>query len=125
MAGDDFLASYAAALRRHLDEGGEASLAVGHDLGRRALQERLSVVELVEGHFRLIEETPAASHPIALQFLLRTLATFDGTKRYEQQRARADDLEDRDAFRTALVNSLQEGFFVVNHAGTILSLIHI
>jgi PAS domain S-box-containing protein len=128
MAGDDFRDSYAAALRRYLDEGGEASLATGHDLGRRALQERLSMMEIVEGHFRLVEEAPATSHTPALQFLLQTLATFDiatrgfldGTKRYEQQRARADDLEDRDAFRTALVNSLQEGFFVVDRAGTII-----
>ena len=66
--------------------------------------------------------------PRRLQFLLQTLATFDiatrgfldGTKRYEQQRARADDLEDRGAFRTALVNALQEGFFVVDRDGTII-----
>ncbi|MCW2514536.1 MAG: hypothetical protein JWR11_3578 [Mycobacterium sp.] len=128
MAGDDFGDSYAAALRRYVDEGGEASLAAGHDLGRRALQERLSMLEIVEKHFRLVEGTPGASHPTALQFLLQTLATFDiatrgfldGTKRYEQQRARADDLADRDAFRAALVNSLQEGFFVVDRAGTII-----
>jgi PAS domain S-box-containing protein len=63
-----------------------------------------------------------------LPFLLQTLATFDiatrgfldGAKRYEQQRARADDLEDRDAFRTALVNSLQEGFYVIDRDGTII-----
>jgi hypothetical protein len=29
---------------------------------------------------------------------------LDGTKRYEEQRARADDLADRDAFRNAVVN---------------------
>ena len=64
----------------------------------------------------------------ALQFLLQTLATLDvatrgfldGTKRYEQQRARADDLADRDEFRTALVNSLQEGFFVADRGGAII-----
>ena len=128
MAGDDFGDRYAAALRRYLDEGGEASLAAGHELGRRALQDGLSMMEIVEGHFRLVEENAEASHATALQFLLQTLATFDiatrgfldGAKRYEQQRARADDLQDRDAFRTALVNSLQEGFFVVDHAGTIV-----
>lgn len=128
MTGEDFVDSYAAALRRYLEDGAEASLAAGHDLGRRALQDRQSMMELVEGHFRLVEETPAASHTAALQFLLQTLATFDiatrgfldGAKRYEQQRARADDLEDRDAFRTALVNSLQEGFFVVDCEGSIV-----
>jgi PAS domain S-box-containing protein len=128
MAADDFHDSYAAALRRYLDEGDEASLAVGHDLGRRALQDRLSMMQIVEGHFRLVEATPGTSHTATLQFLLQTLATFDiatrgfldGNKRYEQQRARADDLEDRDAFRTALVNALQEGFFVVDREGTII-----
>lgn len=128
MAADDFHDSYAAALRLFLDEGGEASLAAGHDLGRRALQDQLSMMEIVEGHFGLVEAAPGATHTTALQFLLQTLATFDiatrgfldGTKRYEQQRARADDLEDRGAFRTALVNALQEGFFVVDRDGTII-----
>jgi PAS domain S-box-containing protein len=127
-AADDFGDGYAEALRRYLDEGGEASLAAGHELGRKALKDRLSMMEIVEGHFRLVEETPGASQSAALPFLLQTLATFDiatygfldGAKRYELQRARADHLEDRDAFRTALVNSLQEGFFVVDRAGTII-----
>jgi PAS domain S-box-containing protein len=85
-------------------------------------------MEIVEGHFRLVEERPAASRTAALQFLLQALAAFDiatrgyldAAKRYEQQRARADHFEDRDAFRTALVNSLQEGFFVVDRSGTII-----
>jgi PAS domain S-box-containing protein len=132
MPDGDFGECYAAALRNYLSDGGEANLAIGHDLGRRALRERLSMMEIVEGHFRVVEETAADSgsgvHATALQFLLQALATFDiatrgfldGTKRYQQQRARADDLEDRDAFRSALVNSLQEGFFVVDHEGTVV-----
>jgi PAS domain-containing protein len=132
MPDGDFGECYAAALRHYLSDG-EASLAIGHDLGRRALRERLSMMEIVEGHFRVVEEAAADSgsevaHATALQFLLQALATFDiatrgfldGTKRYQQQRARADDLEDRDAFRSALVNSLQEGFFVVDHEGTVV-----
>ncbi len=128
MVADDFLAAYSAALRRHLDKGGEASLAAGHDLGRRASQDRVSTAAIVESHFQLLEETPASSAMTALPFLLRTLAALDAAtrgfidraKRYEQQRARADELEDRTAFRTALVNSLQEGFFVVDRAGTVI-----
>jgi PAS domain S-box-containing protein len=127
MPDEDFAEHYAVALRQYLSDGDEASLATGHELGRRALRERLSVMQIVEGHFGVVEEA-AASHAVALQFLLQTLATFDvatsgfldGTKRYQQQRARADDLEDRDAFRSALVNSLQEGFFVVDHEGTVV-----
>jgi PAS domain S-box-containing protein len=126
MQGGDFFQSYGQALRRYLSDGEEASLAVGHELGRRALKEKVSLLEIIEEHSRVVEQQPA-SPVAALPFLLQTLATFDvatggfldGAKRYAQQRARADDLADRDAFRTALVNSLQEGFFVVERDGTI------
>lgn len=132
MPDDDFGASYDAALRRHLSDGGEASLEAGSELGRRALQERLTVAEIVERHFRVIEKSVAEenlleedatrSRAAALKFLLRALAAFDTATRghHQQQRARAEDLEDRDAFRSALVNSLQEGFFVVDREGAVV-----
>lgn len=127
MAGDDFGQRYAAALRRHLDAGSEASLSEAHELGRQALVDRVGVADIVECHVQLTDELAASSRPAALRFLRRALAAtdaaargyLDGAERYEQQRARADDLEHRDAFRTALVNSLQEGFFVVDRKGTI------
>ncbi len=91
------------------------------------------MLDIIENHSRLVVEieqgTP--SDPDApLQFLLQTLAALDvatrgfldGTRRYEQQRARADDLADRDEFRDALVNSLQEGFFVADHTGAIVEI---
>lgn len=126
MQGGDFFQSYGRALLRYLSDGEEASLAVGHELGRRALKEKVSLLEIIEEHSRVVEQQPA-SPAAALPFLLQTLATFDvatggyldGAERYAQQRARADDLADRDAFRTALVNSLQEGFFVVERDGTV------
>jgi PAS domain S-box-containing protein len=128
-----FQERYASALRTHLQVRDEASLAVGHELGRLALQNQLSMLEIVEGHFGLLEVVPVTSpadHSAALQFLLQTLATFDvatrgffdGTRRYELQRARAEDFADRDAFRTALVNSLQEGFFVADERGTVIEI---
>jgi PAS domain S-box-containing protein len=46
----------------------------------------------------------------------------DVYQRYEQERARADDLADRDQFRSALVNSLQDGFFVADHNGTVVEM---
>ncbi|MEO3759603.1 SpoIIE family protein phosphatase [Mycobacterium sp. B14F4] len=46
----------------------------------------------------------------------------DVYKRYEQERARADGLADRDQFRSALVNSLQDGFFVADHDGTVVEM---
>jgi PAS domain S-box-containing protein len=128
---DDFHVGYAAALRTYLEAGGEEDLAVGHELGRRALQEDVSMLEIVENHFHLVDDL--AQHPgfdraAALAFLLQTLAPLDiatrgflaGTKRYEEQRARAEDLADRDEFRNAVVNSLQEGFFVSDRSGAVV-----
>jgi PAS domain S-box-containing protein len=129
---DGFHDRYAHALHTYLSVRDEASLAIGHELGRLALQNQLSMLELIEGHFRLMEDVPPShgDHSAALQFLLQTLATFDvatrgffdGTRRYEVQRARAEDLADRDAFRTALVNSLQEGFFVADDQGAVIEI---
>ena len=91
------------------------------------------MLDIIENHSRLVEQieqgTPGDT-AAALQFLLQTLAALDvatrgfldGTRRYEQQRARADDLADRDEFRNALVNSLQEGFFVADHTGAIVEI---
>jgi PAS domain S-box-containing protein len=125
----DFHAQYAVALRAYLTAQGEDTLAVGHDLGRRALQEQISILEIIENHSRLVDGAGVDTAD-ALQFLLQTLATLDvvtrgfidGTRRYEQQRARAEDLADRDEFRTALVNSLQEGFFVTDRTGAVIEI---
>lgn len=139
-----FLDAYADALRRHLADPEGDGLAVGHELGRRALVEGISLLDLTEHHFRVAKQVQAeagetagpqdAGHtenPLAenaLEFLLQTLITLDvatrgyldGTRRYEQQRSRADDLAGRDEFRTALVESLQDGFFVADARGTII-----
>jgi PAS domain S-box-containing protein len=128
---DDFHARYAAALQSYLAAGEEASLAVGNDLGRQALQGRISMLEIVENHVRRVSDlanTTPVDRLAALEFLLQTLAPLDvatrgfleGTRRYEQERARAEGLADRDAFRTALVNSLQEGFFVADRDGAVV-----
>jgi PAS domain S-box-containing protein len=129
----DFQRQYAAALHAYLSARDEDSLAIGHELGRRALQEQVSMLDIIENHFRLLEQTPANAAPdgsAALEFLLQTLAALDvatrgfvdGTKRYKEQRARADDLAHRDEFRSALVNSLQEGFFVAEPGGAVVEI---
>jgi PAS domain S-box-containing protein len=129
----DFHAQYAGALHSYLDARDEDTLAVGHELGRRALQEDISVLEIVEHHFRLVQElaeNSSVDRPTALEFLLQTLAPLDvatrgfldGTRRFAQERARAEGLADRDKFRTALVNSLQEGFFVADHEGSVIEI---
>ncbi|MDT5280003.1 MAG: hypothetical protein QOJ20_1198 [Mycobacterium sp.] len=127
----DFHVQYAAALRAHLEAQDEDTLAVGHELGRRAVQEQISILEIVENHSRLVDAPDSGIDAmVGLQFLLQTLAALDvvtrgfldGTKRYEQQRARAEDLADRDEFHTALVNSLQEGFFVADRTGAVIEI---
>ena len=91
------------------------------------------MLDIVEHHVRLIlelSEDVRVDAPVALEFLLQTLAPLDiatrgfvdGTRRYAEQRARAEDLADRDKFRTALVNSLQEGFFVADHDGAVVDM---
>ncbi len=179
-AAGDFRNAYADALREHLAVRTETTLAVGHDLGRRALAEQISILDIIETHARIVgaelvepdrdrstvpaggaltdrsdpstqtrERRERASGALtersdpsaqtrerrerasgALEFLLQTLATLDiatrgfldGTRRYEQQRARADEYAERDAFRTALVESLQEGFFVAETDGTVVEI---
>ncbi|MBV8929772.1 MAG: SpoIIE family protein phosphatase, partial [Mycobacteriaceae bacterium] len=129
----DFRYGYAAALTNYLAAQGEATLAVGHDLGRQALQDRISMLDIIENHFHLIEGLTKESDvdsAAALQFLLQTLAALDvatrgfldGTRRYEHERARADNLANRDEFHSALVNSLQEGFFVADRDGAVVEI---
>ncbi len=129
-----FHVRYAEALRTYLEVRSEENLAVGQELGRWALQERISMLDIVENHVRLINDQlagePVVDRSAALAFLLQTLAPLDvatrgfldGTRRYEEQRARAEDLADRDEFRSALVNSLQEGFFVSDRSGAVVEI---
>jgi PAS domain S-box-containing protein len=130
---EDFHAQYAAALRTYLEARDEDSLAVAYELGRCALQERISLLEIVEQHVRLVFEISQDVRfeaPIALEFLLQMLVPLDvatrgfldGTRRYAEERARAEGLADRDKFRTALVNSLQEGFFVADQEGSVIEM---
>lgn len=132
-----FRDAYANALRLHLDSPTQNTLAEGYELGRRALVEGVSILDLTEHHFRLLDraglvDTAKGTEPgnraeAALEFLLQTLAALDVATRgfldinrsYELQRLRTEDLEGRDAFRTALVESLQDGFFVADSRGTL------
>jgi PAS domain S-box-containing protein len=124
MTPDDFHAHYETALRNHLQRSGAQELGVGNELGRQALRNDVSMLKIVEQHAALVrelaQEIPGFDGAEALAFLLHTLAPLDAaTRRSEEQRARADDLADRDQFRDAVVNSLQEGFFVSDQTGTV------
>ncbi|OBH45312.1 stage II sporulation protein E [Mycobacterium intracellulare] len=130
---DDFHVRYAVALRNYLDSPDDANLSIGNELGRTALQTQVSLLEIVENHVRLVFEIAKdvrIDGPIALEFLLQLLVPLDvamrgfidGNRRYAEQRARAEGLADRDKFRNALVNSLQEGFFVADHEGSVIEM---
>lgn len=128
---DEFHTRYTNALCAYLKTLDEASLVVGQELGRRALEDGISTLEIIEKHFQLVNEIPprqpAVDRSAALEFLLQALAPLDvatrgfldGTRRYEKQRALAETLAERDVFRSALVNSLQEGFFVADDNGAV------
>jgi len=77
---DDFHAQYIAALHTYLHARDEDSLTVGYELGRRALEEKISVLDIIEQHARTtfaISEDPRIDAPVALEFLLQTLAPLD------------------------------------------------
>lgn len=127
MTSDNFRTRYAAALRTYVQTRSENDLVVGDELGRRALHGDVSMLRIVEDHTELVRQLahdhPAFDGAAALAFLLHTLAPLDAaTRRSEEQRARADNLADRDEFRNALVNSLQEGFFVSDPTGSVIEL---
>src|SRR6201992_521760 len=132
MTHHDFDPSDLPALGRYLETRNEEDLAVAQELGRRALHDDISMLKIVEKHselyHRLVVELPGFDGAGALAFLLQTLAPLDmarrgfldATSRYEEQRARAEDLADRDECRNAVVNSLQEGFFVADRTGAVI-----
>jgi PAS domain S-box-containing protein len=127
MTSDDFHTQYEAALRSYLQTPSERDLGVGNELGRQALNDGVGMLGIVEQHAelvrQLVQDIPDFDGAEALAFLLHTLAPLDAaTRRAEEQRARADDLADRDEFRNAVVNSLQEGFFVSDRNGSIIEL---
>ena len=127
MTSDDFHTQYAAALRAYLQAPGEKDLGAGNELGRQALNDDVSMLGIVAQHSELVrqlaQDIPDFDGSEALAFLLHTLAPLDAaTRRSEEQRARADDLADRDEFRNAVVNSLQEGFFVSDRSGSVIEL---
>ncbi|WP_331710830.1 phosphatase RsbU N-terminal domain-containing protein, partial [Mycobacterium scrofulaceum] len=90
---DDFHAEYAAALRAYMAARDEDSLAVAYELGRRALQEEVSLLAIIERHVQLIlglAKDIQIDAPIALEFLLQMLVPLDiatrgfldGTRRF-------------------------------------------
>jgi Phosphoserine phosphatase RsbU, N-terminal domain len=81
--------NYRAALLRYLPRREEDPLHVGYELGRRAVEQRLSMLELVRLHhdvlLEILQTTRSEDLPqvamAASEFLLEALATYDMTQR--------------------------------------------
>jgi hypothetical protein len=82
---DGVTRDYRVAFLSSLPRQNEAALALGYDLGRRAVADGISILQLVEVHHTVLAEVltePATSDPAqvtqaACSFLLEVLSTFD------------------------------------------------
>jgi phosphoserine phosphatase RsbU-like protein len=90
MSGLDALTrDYRVAFLQYLPRHEEAALARGYELGRSAVAEGLSILELARIHhevfLEVLRETPAAELPevatAASEFFLEVLATYDMAQR--------------------------------------------
>jgi hypothetical protein len=84
MTPDDLVKDYRAAFLRHLARRDEDGLAHGYELGRRALREGTSLLEVVRVHHLVLAEVarsdrddPGETALAASQFLLEVLASFE------------------------------------------------
>src|SRR5579863_5002932 len=74
---ENFEEEYRSGMSRYSDGGGEAALGRAYELGRRALEQKLSVVELASLHHRaVIELVRTAENEPQKEELLRTSAEF-------------------------------------------------
>ena len=86
---DDLTRDYRVAFLQYLPRHAEAALNRGYKLGRSAVTEGLSILELARIHHEVfietLRETPAEDVPdvatAASEFFLEVLATFDMTQR--------------------------------------------
>ena len=85
----DLQRNYRAALFRYLPSRDEAALHVGYQIGRAAVTDGLSILDLVQVHSDVFLEVLADTAPDDLQgvasaasdFLLQVLATYDMAQR--------------------------------------------
>lgn len=86
---DDLTHNYRAAFLRYLPRREEAALNTGYQLGRAAVIDRLSILDLAQVHHDVLlvvlRETPdelvADVSTAASEFFLEVIATYDMTQR--------------------------------------------
>jgi hypothetical protein len=121
-ANERFRRDYAPAFLQYLSERGEPGRRAAYELGRRAIREQLSVLDLARIHHGMLPEvlkthrTPGELEHIAQaasEFLVEALAVFEMTQRgfaellstvrsdEEQRRRLEDDLEQQKAIERA------------------------
>jgi signal transduction histidine kinase/DNA-binding response OmpR family regulator len=126
MSEEAFADAYRAALTEQLAAPSETSLQVADELGRRALSEGISILEIVERHVQAAADLVAAdggrrgraTQEAALQFLMQTLTPLDvairgfaeGTRSYQLQLARAEALAELDAAKTRFFQNVSHEF---------------
>src|SRR5439155_19647184 len=86
----DFASTYAAAFRRYLDDAGEGALEAAYELGRTALREHLTLLDLAVVHHRVLlraladEQAAGDAASVAEsagRFFLESLSVFEMTQR--------------------------------------------
>jgi len=98
---DGLVRDYRVAFLRFLPQRSEAALTLGYDLGRRAVTDGVSLLDLVQVHHIVLGEElteratadPAQVTQAACSFLLEVLSTFDMAHRslLPAQPAASDD----------------------------------
>jgi Phosphoserine phosphatase RsbU, N-terminal domain len=86
---EDLQLNYRAAFLRYLPSADEAALHAGYEIGRSAVSQGLSMLELTEVHHQVLLEVLSGAAPddlpriatAASNFLLQVLATHDMTSR--------------------------------------------
>ena len=90
---DDLTMDYRAAFLRYLPARSEAALTIGYELGRRAVVDGVSLLDITQVHHRVLaevlvdtppERTPALTSAAA-EFLAEVLSTFDMAHRLQDR----------------------------------------
>ena len=90
---EDLTRDYRAAFLRYLPGRSEAALTLGYELGRRAVVDGVSLLDVVQVHHTVLAEvlvdTPAEDTPAlssaAAAFLAEVLSTFDMAHRLQER----------------------------------------